>query len=115
MTRLLDAAEVRLMAEGGPVVPCLLVVDLLTPFVIVKDSIVENRLDVGVIIFDNVLRQVQVKSVGESGVEDDEDGVPAAAQNKSSNENRRLYIYIEGGRCDRYREVDELSQRRSTA
>ena len=31
------------------------------------------------------------------------------------NENGRLYIYIEGGRCDRYREGVELSQRRSTA
>ena len=28
------------------------------------------------------------------------------------NENRRLYIYIEGARCDRYREGVELSQRR---
>ncbi len=27
------------------------------------------------------------------------------------NENGRLYIYIEGGRCDRYREGVELSQR----
>ena len=31
------------------------------------------------------------------------------------NENGRLYIYIEGGRCDRYREGVELSQRQSTA
>ena len=30
------------------------------------------------------------------------------------NEDGRLYIYIEGGRCDRYREGVELSQRRST-
>ena len=62
--------------------PCLLVVDLSTPFVVVKDSTVENRLDVGVILFGNVLRRVQVKSVGVPGVEDDEDGAPAAAQNK---------------------------------
>ena len=62
--------------------PCLLVVDLSTPFVVVKDSTVENRLDVGVILFVHVLRQVQVKSVGELGVKDDEDGAPVAAQNK---------------------------------
>ena len=43
---------------------------------------VENRLDVGVILFVNVLQRVQVKSMGVSGVEDDEDGAPAAAQNK---------------------------------
>ena len=82
---MLDAAEVGLMAEGGPAIPSLLVLDLSTPCVIVKHSTVENRLNVGVILFVNVLRRVQVKSVGESGVEDDEDGAPAAAQNKSSN------------------------------
>ena len=70
------------MAEGGPAVPCLLVVDLSTPFAVVKDSTVENRINVGVILFGNILRRVQVKSVGLSGVEDDEDGAPAAAQNK---------------------------------
>ena len=32
--------------------------------------------------FVHVIRRVQVKSVGVSGVKDDEDGVPAAAQNK---------------------------------
>ena len=70
------------MAEGGPAIPFLLVLDLSTSCAIVKHSTVENRLDVGVIIFVNVLRRVQVKSVGVSGVEDDEDGAPAAAQNK---------------------------------
>ena len=80
--RLLDAAEVGLMAEGGPAVPVLLVLNLSTPCVIVKDSIVENILDVGVILFVNFLRRVEVKSVGVSRVEDDEDGAPAAAQNK---------------------------------
>ena len=70
------------MAEGGPAVPCLLVVDLSTQFAIVKDSTVENRLDVGVILFGNVLRRVQVNCVGVSGVEDDEDDAPAAVQNK---------------------------------
>ena len=79
---MLDAAEVGLMAEGGPAVPFLLVLDLSTPCVVVKHSTVENRLDVGVILFVNVLRRFQVKSVGVSGVEDDEDGAPAAAQNK---------------------------------
>ena len=79
---MLDATEVGLMAEGGPAVPFLLVLDLSTPYAVVKDSTVENRLDVGVILFVNVLRRVQVKSVGESRVEDDEDGAPAAAQNK---------------------------------
>ena len=79
---MLDAAEVGLMAEGGLAVPCLLVIDLSTPFAIIKNSTIKNRLDVGVIRFGNVLRRVQVKSVGESGVEDDEDGAPAAAQNK---------------------------------
>ena len=82
ITRLLDAAEVGLMAEGGPAVPFLLVLDLSTPCAIVKHSTIENRLDLGVILFVNVLRRVQVKSVGVSGVEDDEDGAPAAAQNK---------------------------------
>ena len=70
------------MAEGGLAVPCLLGLDLSTPCVVDKDSTVENRLDVGVILFGNVLRRVQVKSVGVSRVEDDEDGAPAAAQNK---------------------------------
>ena len=70
------------MAEGGPAVPCLLVVDLSTPCLVVKHSTVENIFDVGVILFVNVLRRVQVKSVGVSRVEDDEDGAPAAAQNK---------------------------------
>ena len=79
---MLDAAEVGLMAEGGPTVLFRLVLDLSTPCVVVKHSTVENILDVGVILFVNVLRRVQVKSVGVSGVEDDEDGVPAAAQNK---------------------------------
>ena len=70
------------MADGGPAVLCLPGLDLSTPYAVEKDSTVENRLDVGVILFVNVLRRVQVKSVGESGVEDDEDGAPTAAQNK---------------------------------
>ena len=47
-----------------------------------KHSTVENIFDMGVILFVNVLRRVQVKSMGESGVDDDEDGAPAVAQNK---------------------------------
>ena len=70
------------MAEGDPTAPSLLVPNLSTPFAVVKDSTVENRLDVGGILFGNVLRRVQVNSMGVSGVEDDEDGAPAAAQNK---------------------------------
>ena len=70
------------MAEGEPAAPSLLVLDLSTPCTVVKHSTVENRLDVGLILFVNVLRRVQVKSVGVSRVEDDEDGAPAAAQNK---------------------------------
>ena len=70
------------MAEGDPAAPSLLVPDLSTPCLVVKHSTVENIFDVGVILFVNVLRRVQVKSVGESGVEDDEDSAPAAAQNK---------------------------------
>ena len=70
------------MAKGDPAAPSLLVLDLSTPCAVVKHSTVENRLDVGVILFVNVLRRVQVKSVGVSGVEDDEDGAPAVAQNK---------------------------------
>ena len=79
---MLDATKVSLKAEGGPAVPFLLVIDLSTPCAVVKPSTVENRLDLGVILFLNVLRRVQVKSMGVSGVEDDEDGAPAAAQNK---------------------------------
>ena len=60
----------------------LIVLDLSTPSVVVKDSTMENRFDVGVILFVHVLRRVQVKSVGVSGVKDDEDGVPATTQNK---------------------------------
>ena len=82
ITQLLDVAEVGRMDEGGPAVPSLLHLDLSTPYAVEKDSTVENRLDVGVILFGNVLRRVQLKSVGVSGVEDDEDGAPAAAQNK---------------------------------
>ena len=67
------------MAEGGPVAPSLLVPNLSAPCLVVKHSTVENIFDVGVILFVNVLRRVQVKSVGKSGVEDDEDGAPAAA------------------------------------
>ena len=63
-------------------VPCLLGLDLSTLYAVHKDSTIENRLDVGVILFGHVLRRVQVKSVGESGVKDDEDGTPVAAQNK---------------------------------
>ena len=70
------------MAKGGPTVPCLPSLDLSTPYAIEKDSSVENRLDVVVILFVHVLRRVQVKSVGVSGVKDDEDGAPVAAQNK---------------------------------
>ena len=70
------------MAEGGPIAPSLLVLDLSTPCVVVKHRTVEDILDVDVILFVNVLRRVQVKSMGVSGVEDDEDGTPAAAQNK---------------------------------
>ena len=73
------------MAEGDPAAPSLLVPNLSTPCLVVKHSTVENIFDVGVILFVNILRRVQVKSVGELGVEDDEDGAPAAAQNKSSN------------------------------
>ena len=79
---MLDATEDGLMAEGGPAVPFLLGLDLSIACLVVKHSTVQNILDVGVILFVNVLRRVQVKSVGVSGVEDDEDGVPAAAQNK---------------------------------
>ena len=64
VVRLLDAAEVGLMAEGGPAVPFLLVLDLSTPCAVVKHSTVKNRLDVGVILFVNVLRRVQVNSMG---------------------------------------------------
>ena len=63
----MDAAEVGLMAEGGPPIPFLLVLDLSTPCLVVKHSTVENTLDVGVILFLNGLRRVQVKSVGVSG------------------------------------------------
>ena len=70
------------MGKGDPVAPSLLVPDQSTPCMVVKHSTVENILDVGVILFVNVLRRVQVNSVGVSGVEDDEDGAPAAAQNK---------------------------------
>ena len=70
------------MAESGPAVPSLLVLDLSTPCAVVKHSTVENRLDVGVILFVKVLRRVQVKSVGVLGVEDDDDGAPATTQNK---------------------------------
>ena len=79
---MLDAAEVGLMAEGGPAAPLLLVLDLSTPYVLEKGSTVKNRLDVGVILFVHVLQLVQVKSVGVSGVEDDEDGAPVVARNK---------------------------------
>ena len=79
---MLDAAEVGLTAEDGSAVHFLLVLDLSTPCIVVKHSTVENRLDVGVILFVNVLRRVQVKSVGVSRVEDDEDGALGAAQNK---------------------------------
>ena len=75
----MDAAEVGLMAKGGPAVPCLPGLDLSTPYAVEKDSTIKNILDVGVILFVNVLRRVQVKSMGVSGVED---GAPAAAQNK---------------------------------
>ena len=70
------------MAEGGLAAPSLLVPNHSTPFLVVKHSTVENIFDVGVILFVNFLRRVQVKSVGELGVEDDEDGAPTAAQNK---------------------------------
>ena len=70
------------MGGGDPAAPSLLVPDLSTPCLVVKHSTVKNILDVGVILFVNVLRRVQVKSVGESGLEDDEDGAPAAVQNK---------------------------------
>ena len=70
------------MAEGGPAVPLLLSLDLSTPYGVEKDSTVEDIIVVGVILFRHVLQRIQVKSVGESGVRDDEDGVPAAAQNK---------------------------------
>ena len=70
------------MAEGGRAVPCLLERDLSTPSAVGKDSTVENRHDVCVILFLHVLRRVQLKSMGESGVKDDEDGAPATAQNK---------------------------------
>ena len=79
---MLDAAEVSLMAEGGAAVPFNLGLDLSTPYAVEKDSTVENRLDVGVILFVHVLRRVQVKSAGVSGVKDDEDSAPVAAQNK---------------------------------
>ena len=79
---MLDAAEVGLMDEGGPAVLFLLVLDLSTPCTVVKHSSVENILDVGVILFVHVLRRVQLKSVGVSGVKDDEDSAPVAAQNK---------------------------------
>ena len=79
---MLDAAKVGLMAKGGPAVPCLPGLDLSTPYAVEKDSTIKNRLDVGVILFVHVLRRVQVKSVGEPGVKDDEDGAPVAAQNK---------------------------------
>ena len=70
------------MVEGDPTAPSLLIPDLSTHRLVVIHSTVENILDVGVILFVNVLRRVEVKSVGESGVEDHEDGAPAAAQNK---------------------------------
>ena len=76
---MLDATEVGL-TEGGLAVPFLLVLDLSTPYAVEKDSTIKKRLDVGVILFVHVLRRVQVKSVGVLGVEDDEDGAPAAAQ-----------------------------------
>ena len=44
------------MAEGGPAVPCLYGLDLSTSYTLEKDSTVENRLDVGVILFVHVLR-----------------------------------------------------------
>ena len=78
----INAAEVGLMAEAVPAVPYLPCLDLSTPYAVERYSTIENRLDVGVILFVHVLRRVQVKSVGVSGVKDDEDGAPATAQNK---------------------------------
>ena len=52
---MLDVAEVGLMAEGGHVVPLLLGLHLSTPYAVEKDSTAENRLDVGVIIFVDVI------------------------------------------------------------
>ena len=69
------------MAEGEPAAPSLLVLDLSTPCLVVKHSTVKNILAVGVILFVHVLRRDQVRCVGVPGVED-EDGAPAAAQNK---------------------------------
>ena len=63
----MDAAEVGLMAVGEPAIPLLLGLDLSTPYTVEKDSTFGNKLDVGVILFVNVLRRVQVKSVGVSG------------------------------------------------
>ena len=71
-----------LWLKATPSAPSLLVPNLSTPCLVVKHSTVDNIFDVGVILFVNVLRRVQEKRVGESGVEDHEDGAPAAAQNK---------------------------------
>ena len=70
------------MAEGGPAIPFLLGLDLSTTYAVLKDNTVKNRLDVGVILFVHVLRRVQVKSMGVSGVKDDEDVAPEEEKNK---------------------------------
>ena len=71
-----------LWVKQSPALFVFFVLDVATPHAEAHHSSVENILDVGLILFVNVLRRVQVKSVGVSGVEDDEDSAPAAAQNK---------------------------------
>ena len=67
ITRLLDAAEVSLMAEGGAAVPFNLGLDLSTPYAVEKDSTVENRLDVGVIPVDSCSSTSPSKERGSIG------------------------------------------------
>ena len=82
VVRLLDAAEVGLMAESRCFIPVLFHLDISTSQAEGPQGRVENTLYVRVILFLEVLRRVQVHSMGVFRVQNDEDGAAPAAQIK---------------------------------
>src|SRR5664279_3037 len=81
--RLLDAAEVRFVAERYLARLVFFLCDNTSPEVEAAESIIQNILDLGVVFLVHVTRRVQIQSVRYLWVQNNEDGV-VAAQNNSN-------------------------------
>ena len=83
--RLLDAAEVGVMAETHHAILVFFVPDVASPMAEAEESSIQNTLDVGVVFLARVFGRVQIESSGYLRVQDDKDATLAAQNKLTSN------------------------------